>query len=802
MKRLPWWAVAGSVLLAATCASANAFREFRETERRAFDAFRGRNDSGGARTATEPTAPPDAESQTLPPASPDGAGDEAAAQPEAVTIHNSDHFSIRFGAWNAPDEIAELAGLYEQALAVFVRQQGLRDPRPACALEDGRIVITVDNALANAGQASLEGGHWNGTFWLNEQLGPDVLRRFQAASWVLFAIQHATGDSASARRWLGTALRETGALGWLTDEDAVMLLEANPLKPAYFQHSIQDDRNRLTGRQLEHGTTHFLYDLVHDGGVGFKDVFEAVMPRAVDVHIAALQGAIAAATGRSLGDAYRDFVRRSFLGGRYGPAVPPHQSVSLQASTRRVSQRFTLPANCTAGAWRIALQRGPESLAPRLALILDAPLPAGVHVEVFDPAQPVGTAPVCTISPGGQSAVIGIDDLVALLILVVNTADSDCELSMAVARYGITIQPPRQVVLDLAVGVAEGPVDFEAHAEPSGEYRVEWDFGDGESIEQSLAPEDPVSTVTHDYTALKQGQIFKPVVALFDAAADSDTLPLARDGVTVTVHVRDDAADWECGVDLDWSHAEKVDVDFETYYRIWDTSDGDPGRPVRHGPRWLYHDKGKHLLMARGCYQDGVIVGRWTSWFRDGAVNSELRYREGKVVGPVKRWWENGHPRTAGTLIAQHHDSIWEVELGVNIWDGLFEAWYESGKPQRATLFRMGVKDGKHRSWYENGQLEFETDYKDNRKHGAHRHWKEDGTPVHEYQYQNDQLHGIQVNWSNWGERQDCTYEQGEQRGIWRRHAADGRVLWRSNPPWDPTGAPWRDAATHPPPGS
>jgi antitoxin component YwqK of YwqJK toxin-antitoxin module len=791
MRRFPWLPLLGVGVLLVHAVSAKDFETFRDADRRAFEQFQ----AGQA---------PEAPAQSTVPEPLPRIRDTDSTDSEALKVYDSKHFRIRYrdSIFMVPDDVANKAGLYETAFERFVTHMRLRDPRAACSLEDGRILITIDNSLSRESQDLLEKGQWNGTFWLNEWRVPkaEMLQRLRANFWVLFAIQHAYGDSAAARRWLGTALRESAALGMLSDDETQMLLEANALGAAYFRLSISDNRHGKPGNLIEHGTTHFIHYLIHKGGVDFKALFEVVMNSKEDAHYGVLQNHIAATTERSLGAFYRDFVRRAFLGGAPGPHPEPHRRSTLAARSGRVRETFTLPANCTAAAWSVALQPGPESVAPVLALSIDQDLPANVSIDVMDPSLPPGEAPVCTLSAGRRSAVIQADTLDKLLALMVNPSASDCKMSLTVARFGIAIQPGGQIVLDLAAGTSEAEVELQAQATPPGDYRVEWDFGDGETFTENLSPEHTESKAAHRYTDLKHGQNLIVSARLFDADAGADDAPLAKDAATFRVSLRDDAADWECGVDFDWSKAEKIDVNFETYYRFWDTTNGKPGVPVRHGPRWIYHDKDKHKLKARGCYKHGVQVGRWTSWFRNGAMNSDIRYLEGKVTGPVKRWWENGNPRTSGTLVAQNHESIWEVNLGINIWDRLFEAWYENGKYQRTTMFRTGVKEGKHRSWYENGQLEYETDFKENLKHGVHSHWKEDGAPDYESRYHEDRMHGLQVYFTKWGERQEATYEKGEQQGIWLRYTRDGRVLWRRSPPWDMTGVPWQDTATYPPP--
>ena len=59
--------------------------------------------------------------------------------------------------------------------------------------------------------------------------------------------------------------------------------------------------------------------------------------------------------------------------------------------------------------------------------------------------------------------------------------------------------------------------------------------------------------------------------------------------------------------------------------------------------------------------------------------------------------------------------------------DGLFKEWYENGKLDMKGNYKDGIKDGLWKKWYENGQLVFEMNYKDDKEDGLQRLWYENG---------------------------------------------------------------------------
>ena len=709
-------------------------------------------------------------------------------------IHDTERFRIYYGDYWTPEQADELARHLESAFSAFVDAEKLPDPRPACDLSNGRIRVYTDEENCGALQASLNQGRWNGRLCKSGLFGPDVLARHYAAASVFFAIQNRSGDLASARRWLGTSLREAAGIGLLSPDEARFLLDAAPLDASYFRYSIHDDR-QTSERLLEHKTAHFIHYLLNDKGLRLKSLFEGVAASESERHYAVLQAQVRAATGQSLGSLYRDFARRHFL---TAGTVPTRKS-ALPVANRQVKETFALEKDCTTAAWAVTVHADRTAGGKRhFAVALENELPDGVFVDIFDIDKETSPmAPIYVFSGGAESKTTMIaDETKTLLALVCNSSQDRQSITVSFRDFRVEIQGGRQIVADLPPGSKQADVVFEARAEPPGNYLLEWDFGDGEKTEIRIGP-DETAKVEHIYRDPKDTAVVKPSVELFDIVTGD---LLAQDAVTLRFHVRSDLGDWTCEDDLDWSKAEKVDVNFETYYRIWDTSGGEPGRAVFQGPRWIYHDKGKTKIRSRGCYNEGRQVGDWTSWHSNGNINSEVRYREGTVAGPVKRWWENGNPRTSGTLEEKKHDSIWEVELGVNIWDGLFESWHENGKPQYSTVYRNGQKHGTHRSWYVNGQLEYEIYYANNIKNGVEKHWLQDGAPVHEFNYAAGKLHGLQTVWSKWGEREEGRYEHGEQRGVWKRRTSDGGCLWKKSPPWDKTGAPWRDCDKYPPP--
>jgi hypothetical protein len=98
-------------------------------------------------------------------------------------------------------------------------------------------------------------------------------------------------------------------------------------------------------------------------------------------------------------------------------------------------------------------------------------------------------------------------------------------------EVGVTILPPRTLVLELIDDASETEHEFEAAAEPKKPHLFEWDFGDGTPVVEDRKGPGENSVMRHRYTGLKPGDSFSPAVRLLDEKGRV----LAEDSVSVKV---------------------------------------------------------------------------------------------------------------------------------------------------------------------------------------------------------------------------------------------------------------------------
>lgn len=58
--------------------------------------------------------------------------------------------------------------------------------------------------------------------------------------------------------------------------------------------------------------------------------------------------------------------------------------------------------------------------------------------------------------------------------------------------------------------------------------------------------------------------------------------------------------------------------------------------------KWLYYYPDGKILMIEENYEDGVLNGNYTSYFKNSKVSEQLTYKNGKLNGNIKRFADNG----------------------------------------------------------------------------------------------------------------------------------------------------------------
>lgn len=124
------------------------------------------------------------------------------------------------------------------------------------------------------------------------------------------------------------------------------------------------------------------------------------------------------------------------------------------------------------------------------------------------------------------------------------------------------------------------------------------------------------------------------------------------------------------------------------------------GKDVREGPSVTYYDDGGVRVESR--YRDGKLEGAFVERHRGGRVARQGAYEAGQRVGV----WRLHNER--GTLV---EESGWTKGAA----DGAFRAFWPNGKPRTEGRHCHGAQCGVWRSFDEDGKLQGSVEYGEQR---------------------------------------------------------------------------------------
>ncbi len=211
---------------------------------------------------------------------------------------------------------------------------------------------------------------------------------------------------------------------------------------------------------------------------------------------------------------------------------------------------------------------------------------------------------------------------------------------------------------------------------------------------------------------------------------------------------------------------------------------------------WVYwYDNGNKMM--EGIFSNGVKTGIWKSYFTDGKLNEETRYTDsmsyvmsyydmdGRQLvingnGVYTTWHGNGQKSSEG-----------KVRNGLN--EGLWNYWYEDGKPRESGVFSKGeytlsdtwdlsgkpaVRQGNgyYKSFHGNGVVAFEGTYKNGKPHGLFVTRNADNVTVMEVNYNQGKYYGAFKQYLDTGELlSEGFFQNGVQVGEWSWYHANGK---------------------------
>ena len=189
-------------------------------------------------------------------------------------------------------------------------------------------------------------------------------------------------------------------------------------------------------------------------------------------------------------------------------------------------------------------------------------------------------------------------------------------------------------------------------------------------------------------------------------------------------------------------------------------------------------------MKTEGQYKDGLPVGTWKFWDRDGTeytgdvskyVFHEIQCGEtlkniaNKFEVDIEQLYELNEDIDKDTGDKIKAGQVIGVKTA-NGADGQFLFWYDKQriKIKSHKVFINGKRNGKWTFWNENGNIVRTGSYAAGKRDGSYAYYFNDGSKKEEGAWKNDQRDGLWVKYSNNGNTQkEGTYSNGKKDGVW-----------------------------------
>lgn len=211
------------------------------------------------------------------------------------------------------------------------------------------------------------------------------------------------------------------------------------------------------------------------------------------------------------------------------------------------------------------------------------------------------------------------------------------------------------------------------------------------------------------------------------------------------------------------------------------------GKQVKHGQYTQFHPSGEKMI--QGAYRNGEKDGRWLFQTKQGVVYKEENYSSGKRHGQWIEWYANGkksaegtfeNDRPKGTHYTWHMDGAVKSEVVYREEDGhvlaVKKTWHPDGKRYTQTEIKDGQPHGVEMRWHRNGNLSSQCIYDQGQRHGLCQEWYDNGQAKAEYTYDHGRKTGQSTEWYDNGQKSaQGDYAQGKE-GLWTYWEKSGAI--------------------------
>jgi antitoxin component YwqK of YwqJK toxin-antitoxin module len=168
-----------------------------------------------------------------------------------------------------------------------------------------------------------------------------------------------------------------------------------------------------------------------------------------------------------------------------------------------------------------------------------------------------------------------------------------------------------------------------------------------------------------------------------------------------------------------------------------------------------------------GHFLEGRPVGKMVRYYENGAVQARMEYDSTVDRSYTELYYENGKKAAEGWYVGREKDSVWTYYSEFD------------GSVRIREPYREGELQGTVKNYYPSGEVSEEIQWEQNRKEGPWKQYYVDGSLRLESHYENDHLHGpYQVFYPDSTLKVRGTYLNNRSQGTWDFYDETGTVAY------------------------
>ncbi len=192
----------------------------------------------------------------------------------------------------------------------------------------------------------------------------------------------------------------------------------------------------------------------------------------------------------------------------------------------------------------------------------------------------------------------------------------------------------------------------------------------------------------------------------------------------------------------------------------------------KSGPWRAEYPDGKTLY--EGYFVEGKPVGMMVRYYENGAVRARMMFDSIEERSYTTLLYKSGKPAAEGWYVNKVKDSVWtyysEYDGTVRLTEpykkgnvhGVAKSFYPGGSVSEEVNWVENKKDGPWKQYYEDGSLRLESSYRDDKLNGLYHVFFPDSTIKISGTFLNDVSHGI---WKYYSEEGTESFSMEYQNG-------------------------------------